>query len=240
MPKIYLSPAAHAQDHACSAVNGCSENTHCNAYLDALIPYLDACGIAWKRADKANTGALLCKTVAESNAWKPDLHYVVHTNAANGQAMGSRPMVWPTGKGYDWAAIILKHRAAVYPYPMRVNTRTDLYELNSTAAVCIYEELVFHDNQEDAAWLHAHMRELAAHTAMAFCEIFGLKFVDPHAGDVNGDGTVDSSDARTALQAAVGKVTLTDEQMQSADLNGDGEVNSSDAREILRRAVDKQ
>jgi uncharacterized protein YcbK (DUF882 family) len=58
-------------------------------------------------------------------------------------------------------------------------------------------------------------------------------------GDVNGDGTLDSSDARVALQAAVGKVTLTDEQQAAADVTGDGKVDSADAREILQKGVGK-
>lgn len=57
-------------------------------------------------------------------------------------------------------------------------------------------------------------------------------------GDVNGDGVVDSTDARIALQAAVGKVTLTEKQAAAADMNGDGVVDSTDAREILQKAVE--
>ena len=58
-------------------------------------------------------------------------------------------------------------------------------------------------------------------------------------GDLNGDQSVDSSDARIVLQAAVGKIQLTDEQKQVADVNGDGQVDSSDARMILQAAVGK-
>ncbi|MBE6767351.1 MAG: hypothetical protein E7549_00390 [Ruminococcaceae bacterium] len=58
-------------------------------------------------------------------------------------------------------------------------------------------------------------------------------------GDVDGDGKVTSTDARLALQAAVGKVTLTEKQAIAADQNGDGTVDSTDARQILQRAVKK-
>ena len=241
MAKIYLSPAAHETDHPCAYSKACGENVHTNLYIDELIPYLDACGFEWKRASKENRGQKIRKSVAESNRWGADLHYTVHTNAANGKAQGSRPMVWPTGKGRQWAEIILKHRREIYPYPCSVRERTDLYELNSTKAVTVYEELVFHDNTEDAAWLHMHMRELAAQTARAFCEIFGVVFIDPYAipGDVNGDGQVDTTDARLVLQAAIGKVKL-DKQQTAADINGDGKIDTSDAREILQKAVGKK
>ena len=56
MAKIYLSPAAHEHDRKCAYDDKCSENTHCNLYIDQMIPYLDAAGIEWKRSDKANTG----------------------------------------------------------------------------------------------------------------------------------------------------------------------------------------
>jgi hypothetical protein len=108
--------------------------------------------------------------------------------------------------------------------------------------VCIYEELVFHDNKEDAAWLHNNLRVLAEYTARAFCEIFGLQFVDPYAritGDVDGDGDITSTDARLALQAAVGKVDLSEDEAAAADVDGDGEVTSTDARLILQESVGK-
>ena len=242
-PKIYLSPAAHEHPPACSVVKGCNEVKHVHEYLDELVVFLDACGILWKRNGKGNLGSAgVQKAVRESNKWGADLHYVVHTNGANGKAQGSRPMVWPTGVGREWAETILDWRRKIYPYPVKVKERTDLYEIAQSKAVCVYEELVFHDNKEDAAWLHNNLRLLAEYTARAFCEIFGVEFVDPYAripGDVDGDGKVTSTDARLSLQAPVGKVELTEEQKEVADVDGDGKVTTTDARIILQEAVGK-
>lgn len=239
--KVYLSPAAHAADHPCSAVKGCSENTHANEYLDELVPYLDACGILWKRNGKENVGGTgVQHAVRESNEWGATLHYVVHTNAFDGTVKGSRPMVWPTGDGKAWADILAAWRRRIYPWPVTVKQNTELYEINQTRAVCIYEELVFHDNPEDAAFLHNNMRRLAEYTARAFCEIWGLTFRDPYAtGDVDGDGDVDTTDARLTLQAAVGPIELTGAQTAAADIDGDGDVDTTDARLILQKAVGK-
>lgn len=242
--KIYLSPAAHEHPPACCAVSGCNEVKHVHEYLDELVPYLDACGFEWKRNGKEDLGSAgVKKAVRESNAWGADLHYVVHTNGANGTARGSRPMVWPTGKGRQWAETILRWRQKIYPYPTVVKVREDLYEIKHSAALCIYEELVFHDNAEDAAWLHNNLRVLAEYTARAFCDIFGVEFVDPYAripGDVDGDGEITSTDARLVLQATAGKVTLTDEEKAAADVDGDGEVTSTDARLILQESAGKR
>jgi len=59
------------------------------------------------------------------------------------------------------------------------------------------------------------------------------------AGDVNGDGAIDSTDARLVLQYAVGKIQETALDISSADVNGDSEVDSTDARLILQYAVGK-
>jgi hypothetical protein len=53
-------------------------------------------------------------------------------------------------------------------------------------------------------------------------------------GDVNGDGKVDSTDARLTLQYFVGSVGANDLLTASADVNGDGKIDSTDARLILQ------
>jgi len=58
-------------------------------------------------------------------------------------------------------------------------------------------------------------------------------------GDVNGDGKVDSTDARLTLQYAVKKITASALSVGAADVNGDGKVDSTDARLILQYAVKK-
>lgn len=242
--KIYLSPAAHEHDNACAQGGGCTENRHCNAYMDELEAYLKACGFEIKRGSKTAVGsAEVQRRVREANAWGADLYYVCHTNAFNGTVSGSRPYVYPTGAGRQWAETLLSWRRKVYPYACSVKTTTDLYEVLQTKMVTIYEELVFHDNREDAAFLHNNLRVLAEYTARGLCEIFGRAFVDPYAvvpGDVTGDGKVSVSDARKALRAVVGKETLTAEQVEAADINGDGKVSTADVRKILRKSVGKE
>ena len=182
MAKIYLSPAAHEHDRQCAYDAKCSENTHCNQYIDEMIPYLDACGIAWKRSDKANTGDRYDITIAESNAFAPDIHYVAHTNAFNGTVKGSRLHVyWSDAKSREWGQKVLNWRKKIYPYAVSLKDGSGLGEVKKTKAVCLYEELVFHDNLDDAKWLHEHMREMAEYTVRAICDILGVEFVDPYA-----------------------------------------------------------
>ena len=57
-------------------------------------------------------------------------------------------------------------------------------------------------------------------------------------GDVNGDGVVDTIDARSALELASGLALLEDEsQLARSDVNFDGYITIFDARQILRGAA---
>lgn len=61
-------------------------------------------------------------------------------------------------------------------------------------------------------------------------------------GDVDGNGNINTTDARLTLQAAVGKIQLSnisDTAELAADVNRDGRVNTTDARLILQKAVNK-
>ena len=181
MPKIYLSPAAHAHDNPCSYDRkNCGENVHCNLYMDELEPYLRACGMDVKRASKANTGDGIRISVKEANDWGADLYYVAHTNAGGGCRNGI--MIY-SEESRPWAEKLRKRRLEVYPRRSNISVNPNLYEINQTKAPCLYEELVFHDNIEDISFLHTHLREMAEATAKAFCDIFGVKFIDPYKSE---------------------------------------------------------
>ncbi len=58
-------------------------------------------------------------------------------------------------------------------------------------------------------------------------------------GNVDGNGQVDSTDARLVLQYAVGKINKNAIAYAAADVDGNGQVDSTDARLILQLAVGK-
>ena len=58
-------------------------------------------------------------------------------------------------------------------------------------------------------------------------------------GDVDGNGSVTAADALLALQAATGKLDLTDIQQSAADVDGNDGVSASDALAILQYATKK-
>ena len=58
-------------------------------------------------------------------------------------------------------------------------------------------------------------------------------------GDLDNSKTVTTADALQALQAAVGKITLTPAQQKAADVDGKDGVSTGDALLILQKAVGK-
>ena len=189
MPKVYLSPAMHRQNECCyPRPDGkqCYEALENNEYIDILEPVLNRCGIETKRGyrrtpmNNEDGDKIMKQNVAESNAWGADVHYISHTNGANGTVKGYRPIYFTgSAKGKKLAEIMVKYRKQIYPYSVVLNNRTDLYELKNTNAVAFYEEHVFHDNLEDATWFHTHMNEIAESAAKGLCEYFGIPYVSP-------------------------------------------------------------
>ncbi len=187
MPKIYLSPAYHKWNPC--AIPGCDETTHNNLYLDELEPFLKASGIEYKRGPrrvpKSNEDgtALMNNAIKESNAYRPDIHYVSHTNAANGTVRGYRPMIYPgSTAARRLAGSIIKFRTEIYNQPINLKETAEWAELRETVAVAYYEEHVFHDNANDAKWFHDNLRSIARQTCKGFCEYLGIRFVEPYEG----------------------------------------------------------
>ena len=76
-----------------------------------------------------------------------------------------------------------------------------------------------------------------AETAMsAYMDIIPYPYT---TGDLNADNQINTTDARLLLQAAVDKLSLSEEAAAVSDVNGDGKVDTTDARLALQYAVGK-
>lgn len=177
MAKIYLSAAAHQHDNPTKCPNKCSENTHCNIYMDIVELRLKELGAEVKRGDKTKVGgAAMQHRVAEANKWGADIYYVAHTNAGGGRY--SMTMHYPDDASKKKAEVFHKYRKCVSSH--KVTPRNDLYEINATKMPCMYDELFFHDNATDCAWFHnGGMKKLAEETVQALCELCGIKYKLP-------------------------------------------------------------
>ena len=172
--KLYLSAAAHGVDNKTKCPNPCSENTHCNAYMDIVQRRMTELGASVKRAPAGwvgDSGAR--KRVREANDWGADLYYVAHTNAGGGRY--SMTMCWPDADSKAKAQVIHKHRKCMDTH--KVVTRRNLYEISATKMTCLYDELFFHDNAVDCAWFHdGGMALLAEETVKALCELLDIDY----------------------------------------------------------------
>ena len=174
MAKIYLSPAAHEHDNPCSYSSGCSENTHCNLYVDWLEKHLIACGFEVKRNPKDRTGDRLKEAIAESNTCCADLHYIAHTNA--GGKSYSLLMVYVDGTAYTYAQMLAAMRRDIYDGSVKVNIAPQWAELSQTTAPAIYDETVFHDNLSSITWYHNNLDRIAENTCKAICKMFNVEY----------------------------------------------------------------
>lgn len=175
--KLYLSAAAHASDNPTACPGDCSENTHCNQYMDLLEARMKALGIQVRRGARTATGTTaLTKRVREANSWGADLYYVAHTNAGGGRY--SMTMCWGDALSRAKAKILHKYRTCLPEH--RVVARQDLYEIRATAMLCLYDELFFHDNAEDCAWFHnGGMEQMVEETVKGLCQILGTTYKKP-------------------------------------------------------------
>ncbi len=175
MPKVYISPSVQTYN-LCEY--GDNEKNHCQLYADILERYFQACGIEYRR----NTNKTFQEATAESNAWGPDIHYACHTNASNTTTRYSVLLVYNAVEGnaaYECAEDIAELRPQIYPNPVYVNQNRSLYEIRYSTAPCVYDEIVFHDNVDDATLFHVRMQTFAEMTARGFCDYFGIPFVQP-------------------------------------------------------------
>ena len=180
MKKLYLSAAAHVYDNPTECPGTCSENTHCNQYMDLVQGRMVALGVEVKRGAADWIGDQgMKKKVAEANAWGADLYYVAHTNAGGGRY--SMTMCWDDSASKKKAKVFTKYRKCVNSH--KVTTRTDLYEINATNMTCLYDELFFHDNAEDCKWFHnGGMELMAEETVQALCELLDVTYKKPDNG----------------------------------------------------------
>ena len=234
MPKVYISPSVQ-QYNLCEY--GDTEKDHCQEYADILERYLDACGIEYKR----NRNKTFQEAVTESNAWNPDIHYACHTNAFDGKTRYSVLLVYNavmSSPAYQCAEDIKEFREQVYPNPIYVNQNRSLYEIRYSTSPCVYDEIVFHDNIDDATLFHVRMQTFAELTARGFCKYFDIPFVYPQG--VGLEPGVSDTGILSGGMGADDDVDATCEQLK--DIFEDSQEELNEIREkynMLRKEINR-
>ncbi len=93
-------------------------------------------------------------------------------------------------------------------------------------------------NQIKSGGFTATSLAVCASGTAASVTIRQFEFRDPYnGGDANGNGSIDSTDARLILRHIAGTQSLDANGQRGADANGDGSINTDDVRYVLKKRV---
>ena len=181
--KIYLSPSS--QPDNMYAVGNVSEQEQCRKVSVLMEKALERCGF---EVMNGLSGTMYTR-VAESNEWGADVHSPYHTNAFNGDVMGTRLMVYALGgEAEKLARCILNRLAPITPgVSDNITAHPEIYEIKASDAMCVYIESVFHDSVEEAQWHIEHNEEIAEAICQGYCDYYGVKYIPAGANKPNFD-----------------------------------------------------
>lgn len=170
---IYLSPSS--QPANTYAVGDTNEQVQCRRIAAELETHLRRCGFPVL----AGMEGTMYTRVAQSNDWGADLHLCIHTNAFDGKVAGLRIMISKKGgEAEEIAQAIMETLAPITPGQSDgISQYPGLYEIQNTRAICVYVEVGFHDNPQEAQWIIDNTETVAAAMAQALCSHYGVTWV---------------------------------------------------------------
>jgi N-acetylmuramoyl-L-alanine amidase len=138
---------------------------------------LDRCGFD----SKVGLSGTMYTRVPESNAFGADAHLPIHTNAFNKKVAGTRIMIAKRGgEAEELAKAIMDELGPITPGESDViSVNSGLYEVYATKGICVYIEVGFHDEPEEAQWLIDHGDEAAEAICRGCCKHYGVAYVAP-------------------------------------------------------------
>lgn len=208
MPIIYLSPSTQEGNRYVTGSG--TEEQWMNRLADAMIPYLAASGIRYRRNTPQMTAG---SSIRQANQGYYDFYLALHSNAAGeGNYGGERGIIafyYPTStQGQRAAQIFANNLEDIYPEPRRVTTRatTSLGEVRDSRFPAVLLEIGYHDNSEDAHWIENNINAIARNLVLSLTDYFDLPFIfptDPWQGTVRVDSGTLNLRARPEPTAAV-------------------------------------
>ena len=207
MPIIYLSPST--QEKNMYVTGSGSDEYWMNRLADAMIPYLNSCGIRYTRNTPEMTAG---SSIRQANSGWYDFYLALHSNAAApenyGNVRGIIAFYYPSStKGQRAAQIFVNNLRTIYPLPDQVVTRstTSLGEVRDSKFPAVLLELAYHDNVDDATWIETHLPDIARNLVLSLTDFFDIPFIwptDPWEGTVSVSGTLNLR-SRPSTQSAV-------------------------------------
>lgn len=168
-----------------------------NRLADAMIPYLNSCGIQYTRNTPDMTAG---SSIRLANQGWYDFYLALHSNAAGegnyGGVRGIIAFYYPSStQGQRAAQIFVNNLREIYPLPDKVVTRstTTLGEVRDSKFPANLLELGYHDNYEDARWIEGNIPEIARNLVLSLTDYFDIPFIwptTPWEGTVQVSGTL--------------------------------------------------
>lgn len=176
---VYLSPSM--QENNIGVAGYGTEEDRMNQVSDVIQGILEQHGITVYRNKPEWT---LQQVAEDSNSKKPDIHFVVHSNA--GGAQGCEVYCHRFGgNGEKLARAVYMELSPLTPSEDRgvkegcnlFGSGKSLYELAKTDAPAALVEIAFHDNPQDAAWIISHVGEIGAALAIGILKYFNIPYM---------------------------------------------------------------
>lgn len=172
--RVYLSPSDQRRNTY--AAGGTTEDVQCGRIAAACKAALERSGVE-VMVGQYDT---MANRVAESNRFKVDLHVPIHTNAANGNASGTRVFCYkedPSSAGYRACKAVLDMLGPVtLGAPDLVRANPSLFEVKYPVAPTVYIEVDFHDVPRIAEWIIANTVLIGETIAEGLCNALGVAF----------------------------------------------------------------
>jgi N-acetylmuramoyl-L-alanine amidase len=180
MTKLYISPSSQQSN---SYATGGNEETYMNQVADILCPELTRHGIEYMRNKTTN---IYVGHIEESNAYNPDYHIAIHTNAGGTTARGCtmycyKPEERPDSPGTKMAYSIYNQLVLITPTDDRgvQDGSQILSEISKTNAPAVLMEIDFHDKPDGSNWIKSHIPEIAQAILIGILNQLGIAFIPP-------------------------------------------------------------
>ena len=176
MTKVFLSPSSQTAN---IVHGGGHEQQYARARCERAAEVLRAHGVTVKVSSIMNDSAGgYFRSVAEGNAWRPDLYVADHTNAtglANSKARGVHNYCWlPDPASVNLGRAIGARMDRIIGGTHQIRDGSHLYEVNGPHATAVLLENGFHDNAQDAAIIRTKTREMGEAIAYGILDYLGI------------------------------------------------------------------
>ncbi len=184
--RIYVSPSSQSEN--LYAVGGTNEKEQCEKIAKACVAFLQKNGFDVKTRYNSD----MYVRVAESNAFKADLHVAIHTNATASHKVtgGTSVLLYSlAGERKKAGRAVFDRLAPITPGKSaeRMMAYPNFYEIKNTKALAVYCECEFHDTREGANFIINNTTAIGEAIAKGICDYYGVKFTQDNKNNASSE-----------------------------------------------------